>query len=262
MPCCWRRGRHPPGRAGHPELTTTTISPRRSTPRRGGPGPGQLRLRVATGRGRHAAAGGGSQVWVMVNEPSEVEWADALGVDGLVVPGWRRGPPWRAVDAGGVSSEPCPLGLRGGSAHGPAGDGSWRGDDRSDAADVLRAGATAVALGTAFLDCPEPARRRPPPRARPTATAPWSPARFTGRSPAPHHHVDRAVRRAAPGMPARGPRHGAAADARQGDREAELVHLRAGTGHSRLGPCPPPSWPTVAGRALLRDEGLIALVPS
>ena len=35
--------------------------------------------------------GAGAQVWVTVNEPSEAEWAQELGVDGLVAQGWEAG---------------------------------------------------------------------------------------------------------------------------------------------------------------------------
>ena len=33
----------------------------------------------------------GVQVWVTLNEPAEVEWAEALGVDGIVAQGWEAG---------------------------------------------------------------------------------------------------------------------------------------------------------------------------
>ena len=42
----------------------------------------------------------------------------------------------------------------------------------ADAAEVLRAGTPAVAFGTAFLDCPEGARRRCTGTSSPTAAAP------------------------------------------------------------------------------------------
>src|SRR5690348_15886031 len=58
--------------------------------------------------GRLQAAG--TEVWVTVNEPSEVEWAEALGVDGLVAQGWEagghRGGP---VDTGELQLEVLPL---------------------------------------------------------------------------------------------------------------------------------------------------------
>ena len=169
--------------------------------------------------GRLQAAG--TQVWVTVNEPSEVEWAEALGVDGLVAQGWEagghRGGP---VDTGAVQLDllalvsevarltDLPIMGAGGVMTG------------ADAAEVLRAGATAVALGTAFLDCPE------------AGTAPVHRHELTHRTrhhgdarlhraqrPRPDHDVDRAVHRSrARGIPARAPRDGAPAGARQGDR--------------------------------------------
>jgi nitronate monooxygenase len=106
----------------------------------------------------------------------------------------------------------------------------------ADAADVLRAGATAVALGTAFLGCPEagtaPVHRHALTHRRGTTvtraftgrsaralTTTWTEL-FTDAAPAayPHvHHVTAPLRA-----------HGKATG------EAELVHLWAGTGHERL----------------------------
>lgn len=185
--------------------------------------------------GRLQAAG--TEVWVTVNEASEVEWAEALGVDGLVVQGWEagghRGGP---VDTGAVQLDlvalvsevarltDLPIMGTGGVMTG------------ADAADVLRAGATAVALGTAFLGCPEagtaPVHRHElthrtgttvtrayTGRSARALTTTWTEL-FTEAAPAayPHvHHVTAPLRS-----------HGKATG------EAELVHLWAGTGHERL----------------------------
>src|SRR5689334_14985487 len=98
----------------------------------------------------------GTEVWVTVNEPSEVEWAAALGVDGLVVQGWEagglRGGP---VDTGAVQLDLLPLvsEVAGRTALPVMGAGGVM--TGAQAREVLRAGATAVALGTAFLGCPE-----------------------------------------------------------------------------------------------------------
>jgi nitronate monooxygenase len=183
----------------------------------------------------------GTQVWVTVNDPSEVEWAEALGVDGLVAQGWEagghRGGP---VDTGDVQLELLPL----------VGATRVRTDlpimgaggvmTGADAADVLRAGATAVALGTAFLGCPE-AGTAPVHRHELTHRSGTTVTRaFTGRSaraltttwtelftdvaPAAYPHVHHLT------APLRA--HGKATG------EAELVHLWAGTGHARLRPIP------------------------
>jgi nitronate monooxygenase len=179
----------------------------------------------------------GTEVWVTVNEPSEVEWAEALGVDGLVVQGWEagghRGGP---VDTGAVQLDLLPLvsevaGLT--ALPVMAAGGVMTG---ADASHVLRAGATAVALGTAFLGCPEagtaPVHRHAlthrsgttvtrafTGRSARALTTTWT-ERFSEAAPAayPHvHHVTAPLRA-----------HGKATG------EAELVHLWAGTGHERL----------------------------
>jgi nitronate monooxygenase len=179
----------------------------------------------------------GTEVWVTVNEPSEVEWAEALGVDGLVVQGWEagghRGGP---VDTGAVQLDLLPLvsevaGLT--ALPVMAAGGVMTG---ADASQVLRAGATAVALGTAFLGCPEagtaPVHRHAlthrsgttvtrafTGRSARALTTTWT-ERFSEAAPAayPHvHHVTAPLRA-----------HGKATG------EAELVHLWAGTGHERL----------------------------
>ncbi|WP_231961493.1 nitronate monooxygenase [Pedococcus dokdonensis] len=179
----------------------------------------------------------GTEVWVTVNEPSEVEWAETLGVDGLVAQGWEagghRGGP---VDTGAVqlgvaelvaavtARTTLPVLAAGGVMTG------------GDAAALLRAGAGAVALGTAFLGCPEagtaPVHRHALTHRRGTTVTraltgrsaralvtTWTEL-FTEAAPAayPHvHHVTAPLRA-----------HGKATG------EAELVHLWAGTGHERL----------------------------
>ncbi len=179
----------------------------------------------------------GVEVWVTVNEASEVEWAEALGVDGLVVQGWEagghRGGP---VDTGHTQSELVPL-VREVTARTDLpvlGTGGVM--TGGDAAAVLRAGASAVALGTAFLDCPE-AGTAPVHRHALTHRTDTTVTRaFTGRSaraltttwtelfseaaPAAYPHVHHLT------APLRV--HGRATG------EAELVHLWAGTGHERV----------------------------
>ena len=181
----------------------------------------------------------GIAVWVTVNEPTEVEWAQELGVDGLVVQGWEagghRGGP---VDTGATQSELVPLVAE--VTHRTelpvmAAGGVMSG---ADAAAVLRAGASAVALGTAFLDCPEAGTAPVHRHALTHRTGTTVTRAFTGRSARaltttwtelfteaaptayPHvHHVTAPLRA-----------HGKATG------EAELVHLWAGTGHERLRP--------------------------
>ena len=179
----------------------------------------------------------GTQVWVTVNEPSEVEWAEALGVDGLVVQGWEagghRGGP---VDTGETQLPLVDLlgRVAGRTALPLMGAGGVM--TGADAADVLRAGAVAVALGTAFLDCPEagtaPVHRHALTHRRGTTvtrcftgrsaralTTTWTEL-FTEGAPAAYPHVHHLT------APLRA--HGKATG------EAELVHLWAGTGHARL----------------------------
>jgi nitronate monooxygenase len=179
----------------------------------------------------------GVEVWVTVNEATEVEWAQELGVDGLVVQGWEagghRGGP---VDTGATQSELLPLvtevaGLTELPVLGTGGVMTG-----ADAAAVLRAGATAVALGTAFLDCPEAGTAPVHRHALTHRTGTTVTRAFTGRSaraltttwtelfseaaPAAYPHVHHLT---AP-LRARGKATG----------EAELVHLWAGTGHANL----------------------------
>ena len=179
----------------------------------------------------------GVEVWVTVNEATEVEWAQELGVDGLVVQGWeagghRGGPVDTGVTQSGllplvtevVRHTPLPVMGAGGVMTG------------ADAAAVLRAGATTVALGTAFLDCPEAGTAPVHRHALTHRTGTTVTRAFTGRSaralattwtelfteaaPAAYPHVHHLT------APLRA--HGKATG------EAELVHLWAGTGHERL----------------------------
>ena len=183
----------------------------------------------------------GSQVWVTVNEPDEAEWADELGVDGLVAQGWeagghRGGPvdtgaeqqPVRELVASLCNRTQLPLMAAGGVMTG------------AEAAELLGAGASAVALGTAFLTCPEAGtapvhahalthlhdttvtRAFTGRSARALATT-WTEL-YSGAAPAAYPHVHHAT---AP-LRALGKANG----------ETELVHLWAGTGHERLRPTP------------------------
>lgn len=179
----------------------------------------------------------GVAVWVTVNEATEVEWAEQLGVDGLVVQGWEagghRGGP---VDTGTTQSALQPLvaevaGLT--SLPVMAAGGVMTG---SDAAGLLRAGASAVAFGTAFLDCPEAGTAPVHRHALTHRTGTTVTRAFTGRSaraltttwtelfseaaPAAYPHVHHLT------APLRA--HGRATG------EAELVNLWAGTGHARV----------------------------
>ena len=181
--------------------------------------------------------GAGVEVWVTINEATEVEWAQELGVDGLVVQGWEagghRGGP---VDTGATQSELVPLVAevtRHTTLPVMGAGGLMTG---ADAAAVLRAGATAAAFGTAFLGCPEAGTAPVHRHALTHRTGTTVTRAFTGRSaraltttwtelfteaaPAayPHvHHLTAPLRT-----------HGKATG------EAELVHLWAGTGHGRL----------------------------
>ena len=194
----------------------------------------------------------GTAVWVTVNEPSEVEWAEALGVAGLVVQGWEagghRGGP---VDTGDPQLELLPLVTEVARRTDLPIMGAGGVMTGAEAADVLRAGATAVALGTAFLGCPEagtaPVHRHAlthrsgttvtrafTGRSARALTTTWTEL-FTEAAPAAYPHVHHLT------APLRA--HGRATG------EAELVNLWAGTGHARLR-----SLPAAELARLLVDE--------
>lgn len=199
----------------------------------------------------------GTEVWVTVNESSEVEWAQALGVDGLVVQGWEagghRGGP---VDTGATQLDLVPLVSEVARLTDLPIMGAGGVMTGADAAGVLRAGATAVALGTAFLDCPEagtaPVHRHElthrtgttvtrafTGRSARALTTTWTEL-FTDAAPAayPHvHHVTAPLRA-----------HGKATG------EAELVHLWAGTGHARLRSLPAAELALVLADELARAK--------
>jgi nitronate monooxygenase len=180
--------------------------------------------------------GAGVEVWVTVNDPAEVQWAQELGVDGLVAQGWEAGghrggpvdtgavqPGLRQLLAGATAATDLPVMAAGGVMSG------------ADVADVLATGAVAAALGTAFLRCPEAGTADVHRHALTHRTGTTVTRAFTGRSARaltttwvelfseaaptayPHvHHVTAPLRA-----------HGKATG------EAELVHLWAGTGHPR-----------------------------
>ncbi len=179
----------------------------------------------------------GSEVWVTLNEPEEVEWATALGVDGVVAQGWeagghRGGPvdtgteqlPVRDLVPAIRALTDLPVMASGGLMTG------------ADAVELLSRGATAAAFGTAFMGCPEAGTAAVHVHALTHRNGTVVTRCFTGRSaralrttwtdvftegaPAayPHvHHVTAPLRS-----------HGKA------NGEPELVHLWAGTGHARI----------------------------
>jgi nitronate monooxygenase len=187
----------------------------------------------------------GVEVWVTLNEPDEVDWARELGVDGLVLQGWeagghRGGPvdtgnqqlPVRELVAAVRQRTDLPVIAAGGVMTG------------AEAAEVLAAGASSVALGTAFMATPEagtaevhrheltnhePPGGEPGPdtvvtrcftgRSARALTTTWT-ERFSDAAPAAYPHVHHLT------APLRA--HGKATG------EAELVHLWAGTGHARV----------------------------
>jgi nitronate monooxygenase len=181
----------------------------------------------------------GVEVWVTLNEPGEMAWADELGVDGVVAQGWeagghRGGPvdtgaeqlPVRELVSALRASSALPVMAAGGLMTG------------GEAAQLRAAGAVAIAFGTAFLDCAEAGTAGVHRHALTHRSGTTVTRAFTGRSaralsttwterfgdaaPAayPHvHHVTAPLRA-----------HGKATG------EAELVHLWAGTGHARVRP--------------------------
>ncbi len=179
----------------------------------------------------------GAQVWLTVNEPGELEGAIRLGVDGLVAQGWEagghRGGP---VDTDGAQpSVRDLLAVLRGRTHLPimAAGGVMTG---AEVADLLGRGARCVALGTAFLGCPEAGTSPVHAHELTARDATVVTRAFTGRraralvttwtellsasAPAAYPHVHHLT------APLRA--HGKATG------EAELVHLWAGAGHERL----------------------------
>jgi nitronate monooxygenase len=200
----------------------------------------------------------GTQVWVTVNEPGEARWAEELGVDGLVAQGWeagghRGGPvdtgheqlPVRDLVEALRDSTDLPLMAAGGVMTGAEG------------AVLLRLGARAVALGTAFLACQEagtaPVHAHALTHRHGTAVT----RAFTGRSaralattwtelfsaaaPAAYPHVHHLT------APLRS--HGKATG------EAELVHLWAGSGHATVRPLPAAQLARTLRRELADEMG-------
>jgi nitronate monooxygenase len=179
----------------------------------------------------------GSEIWVTVNEPAEVEWAQALGVDGVVAQGWeagghRGGPvdtgheqlPVRELVRAVRARTDVPVIAAGGLMTG------------GDAAEVLAEGAVAAAFGTAFLVCPEAGTAPVHAHALTHREGTTVTRAFTGRSA-------RALRTAwtegyGTGAPAAYPHvHHVTAPLRAHGKatgEADLVHLWAGTGHRRV----------------------------
>lgn len=178
----------------------------------------------------------GTLVWVTVNDPTEADWATELGVDGLVAQGWeagghRGGPvdsgapqlPVRDLVAAIHDRTSLPVVAAGGVT------------DGRGAAELLDLGASAVALGTVFLACPEAGTAAVHVHALSHRDHTVVTRAFTGRSaralattwtqlfseaaPAAYPHVHHLT------APLRA--HGKATG------EAELVHLWAGTGHRR-----------------------------
>ena len=179
----------------------------------------------------------GTLVWATVNAAAEVDWALELGVDGLVAQGWEAGghrggpvdtgepqPPVRDLVIAVRARTDLPVVAAGGVA------------DGRGAAELLEVGATAVALGTAFLACPEAGTAPVHVHALTHRDRTVVTRAFTGRSaralattwtdlfseaaPAAYPHVHHLT------APLRA--HGKATG------EPELVHLWAGTGHPRV----------------------------
>jgi len=183
----------------------------------------------------------GVEVWVTLNEPAEVEWAQALGVDGIVAQGWeagghRGGPvdtgteqlPVRELVHQVRDRTDLPLIAAGGLMTG------------ADATEVLSRGADAAAFGTAFLASPEAGTAPVHVHALTHRQGTVVTRAFTGRSA-------RALRTAwtdgyGAGAPAAYPHvHHVTAPLRAHGKatgEADLVHLWAGTGHRGLRPMP------------------------
>lgn len=179
----------------------------------------------------------GSEVWMTLNDPAEVAWGVELGVDGIVAQGWEagghRGGPQDTGDVqlavrelvGAVRAlTELPVMAAGGVMTG------------AQARALLSAGATAVALGTAFLGCPEAGTAAVH---RHALTHRWGTTvtrAFTGRSA--RALVTTWTQRFGPASPAAYPHvHHLTAPLRAHGKatgEAELVHLWAGTGHAQV----------------------------
>lgn len=181
----------------------------------------------------------GVEVWVTLNDPSEVEWALALGADGVVAQGWQ---------AGGHRGGPVDTGVRQPSTRDLLGSLRSVTDlpvlatggvmDGREAATLIEAGADAVGFGTAYLLADEagtaPVHRHAlgnphdtvvtrafTGRSARAVTTSWTEL-FTHAAPTayPHVHFVTAPLRA----------YGKASG------QADLVHLWAGMGHSRAVP--------------------------
>ncbi len=180
----------------------------------------------------------GTEVWVTVNDPGEVEWATELGADGIVAQGWeagghrggpvdnRHGLPTRdLVNAVKV--------LRDRGTHLVASGGAMSGED---VAGLLATGADAVSCGTAFLRADEAGTADVHRHALTDRSETVVTRTFTGRSA-------RALRTSwtdlhSDGAPAAYPHvHHVTAPLRafgKATGQPDLVHLWAGTGHARV----------------------------
>ena len=184
----------------------------------------------------------GSQVWVTLNDPAEVQWATELGVDGVVAQGWEAG-----AHRGGPVDNRAGLPtrdlvtavrtLRSGRMWIVAAGGAMT---AADAAALRDRGADAVAFGSAFLLADEAGTSEVHRHALRERTGTVVTRTFTGRSA-------RALRTAwtdlhSDGAPAAYPHvHHVTAPLRAHGRatgQAELVNLWAGTGHAQARSAP------------------------
>ena len=179
----------------------------------------------------------GCEVWVTINDPAEVAWAEELGVDGLVAQGWEagghRGGPQDTGDEQLAVRDlvmavqaltRLPVMAAGGVMTG------------GEAGALLSAGAGAVAFGTAFLACPEAGTAEVHRHALTHREGTTVTRAFTGRSA--RALVTTWTQRFGPASPAAYPHvHHLTAPLRAHGKatgEAELVHLWAGTGHAQV----------------------------
>jgi nitronate monooxygenase len=179
----------------------------------------------------------GSQVWVTLNEPAEVDWAVELGVDGIVAQGWEAGghrggpvdtgadqPPVRELVPAIRARTALPVIAAGGLMTG------------AEAADVLALGAQAASFGTAFMGCPEAGTAAVHVHALTHREGTVVTRAFTGRSARALHTSWTDL--FGDGAPAAYPHvHFVTAPLRaygKANGETDLVHLWAGTGHARL----------------------------